>query len=106
MGQFVYDDGRPIDVDDRTLAHLQVVIIDKLRRGESFSLSLSDGKRLAMMWLSPFTPLQFVYQGSRSARLNRAWIEELATHAGVSGVLNLSPEPPADFPGDDETARP
>ena len=106
MGQFVYDDGRPIDVDDRTLAHLQVVIIDKLRRGESFSLSLSDGKQLAMMWLSPFTPLQFVYQGSRSARLNRAWIEELATHAGVSGVLNLSPEPPPDSPGVDETARP
>lgn len=104
MGQFLYDNSRAIEVDDRTLAHLQVVIIDKLRRGECFSLSLSDGKRLAMMWVSPFTPLQFVYEG-RPVRLNRIWVEELATNAGFSGVLASTPEPPADSPGGDEKSR-
>ena len=94
MGQFVYDNGRAIEIDDRALAHLQVVIVDKLRRGEHFAVSMSDGKRLAMMWVGPSTPLQFIYHGSRLARLNRAWIEELATNAGVTGVLALSPEPP------------
>jgi hypothetical protein len=102
MGQFFYDNSRAIEVDDRTLAHLQVVIIDKLRRGECFSLSLSDGKRLAMMLVSPFTPLQFVYEGTRPVRLNRLWVEELATHVGLSGVLALTPEPPAVSPGGDE----
>jgi hypothetical protein len=58
-----------------------------------------------MMWVSPFTPLQFVYEGARPVRLNRVWVEELATSAGLSGVLALSPEPPADSPGGDETSR-
>lgn len=105
MGQFVYDNSRAIDIDDRALAHLQVVIIDKLRRGECFSLSLSDGNRLAMMWLSPFTPVQFIYQGNRRVRLNRAWIEDLATHAGFTGTLALSPEPPAEAADGDEKPR-
>lgn len=106
MGEFVYDNGRAIDVDDRALAHLQVVIIDKLRRGECFALTLTDGKRLAMMWLSPFTPLQFTYHGNRRVRLNRAWIEELATNAGVTGMLTLSPEPPTEGQDGDEMPRP
>lgn len=96
MGSFVYDRSRAIEVDDRALAHLQLVIIDKLRRGECFALSLSDGDRVALMWLSPFTPLQFIYHGSRKVRVNRAWVEELATNAGLTGVLGLSPEPPED----------
>jgi hypothetical protein len=98
VGAFVYDRSRPIEVDDRTLAHLQLVIIDKLRRGECFALSLSDGERVAMMWLSPFTPVQFIYHGSRRVRVNRLWVEELATNVGLTGVLGLSPEPPEDSP--------
>jgi hypothetical protein len=98
MGEFVYDTSRAIEVEDRALAHLQVVIIDKLRRDEHFAVSLSDGKRLTMMWVGPSTPLQFIYHGSRVERLNRAWIEALATEAGISGVLALRPEPPPEPP--------
>lgn len=106
MAQFVYDNSRAIEVDDRALAHLQVVIIDKLRRGEHFAVSLSDGTRLAMMWVGPSTPLQFIYHSSRGERLNRAWIEALATEGGFSGVLALSPEPPPERPERDRTANP
>ena len=35
MGFFVFDDTRAIPLDDRVLAHLQIVIVDKLRRHEA-----------------------------------------------------------------------
>lgn len=39
MGKLYYDSTLNTDIDDRTLAHLQVVIGAKLRRGESFYFS-------------------------------------------------------------------
>lgn len=96
MGLFIYDDSRPVEIEDRALTHLQMVIIDKLRRGESFALTLSDGDRTVMMWLNPYTALQFVYHGNRRPAINREWVEELAINAGVTGVLMLSHEPAAD----------
>ena len=56
MGYFLYADNRQIKLDDRALVHLQIVIIDKLRRGESFSLTLVSENRLVMMWLNAATP--------------------------------------------------
>jgi hypothetical protein len=93
MGLFIYDDARAVEIEDRALTHLQLVIIDKLRRGESFALTLSDGDRTLMMWLNPYTALQFVYHGNRRPAVNREWLEELAINAGVTGVLMLVPEP-------------
>ena len=94
MGFFVYDDVRAIRVDDRLLAHLQVVVIDKLRRQEKFVLNLTNGQALVTMWLNAFTPMQFVYEGNRPPRINAAWIELLAGEAGLTGVLEVLPEPP------------
>ena len=93
MGLFIYDDARAVEIEDRALTHLQLVIIDKLRRGECFALTLSDGDRTLMMWLNPYTALQFVYHGNRRPAVNRGWLEELAINAGVTGVLMLVPEP-------------
>jgi hypothetical protein len=39
MGFLVFDTTREIVVEDRVLARLQVVIIDKLRRAENFGLN-------------------------------------------------------------------
>ena len=94
MGFFVYDDVRAIRIDDRMLAHLQVVVIDKLRRQEKFVLNLHNGRGLVTMWLNAYTPMQFVYEGNRPPRINTAWIELLAGEAGLSGVLEMLPEPP------------
>jgi hypothetical protein len=94
LGFFLYDDSRAIELEDRTLAHLQVVIIDKLRRHESFALNLDDGEHAVMMWMNPCTPLQFVYVGNRHPKLNRLWLEELASEASLTGVLVLLREPP------------
>ena len=93
MGLLIYDQCDPIEMEDRTLAHLQVVIVDKLRRGEHFAMTLQDGRRMLTCWLSPRTALQFIYHGNRQPTLNHAWLELLAGEAGVSGILTLLPEP-------------
>jgi hypothetical protein len=93
MGFLIYDDSRPITVDDRMLAHLQVVIIDKLRRGETFELNLRTDRQMVMTWVSRSTPLQFIYEGNRRPSINWTWVELLATEAGFRGSLELIPEP-------------
>ncbi|GAA4373547.1 ATP-dependent DNA ligase [Agromyces bauzanensis] len=94
MGVLVYDRDFEVDIEDRTLAHLQVVIIDKLRRQERFPLVLEDGKRERVIWMTPETPLQFVYHGNRHPLLNRDWLEKLAEAAGSTRGLTVLPEPP------------
>lgn len=36
MGKFIYNGSVRVEIEDRTLAHLQAVIGRKLRRGEGF----------------------------------------------------------------------
>jgi hypothetical protein len=93
MGFLIYDDCRPIAVEDRMLAHLQIVIIDKLRRGEAFALNLRSDRQMVMTWVSKSTPLQFIYEGNGRPSINRTWVELLATEAGFRGSLDLLPEP-------------
>jgi hypothetical protein len=93
MGFFVFDDTRAIPLDDRVLAHLQIVIVDKLRRRESFGLNLKSDGTMVTMWLSCYTPLQFIYEGNRQPRINWRWVDLLAAEAGFTGMLELRPEP-------------
>lgn len=61
MGLFIYDNADPpIRIDDRTLWHLKTVILTKLRRGETFSVSWAhphneDGG-YTTVWLHPARP--------------------------------------------------
>ena len=93
MGFLVYDTTRAIVVEDRVLAHLQVVIIDKLRRAENFGLNLRSENHIVMMWVTRSARLQFVYEGNRRPRINDAWVELMASEAGLTGSLQLLPEP-------------
>lgn len=93
MGSLTYDRASRIDIDDRTLAHLQAVVFDKLRRGESFALDLQDATRAVTIWVSPRTPIAFTYGAGHRPELNRAWLVDMAESAGVHGVLRLTREP-------------
>jgi hypothetical protein len=99
MGKFIY--GTPsiaVDFDDRVLAHLKVVILSKIRRGESLLLSweyaAASGSGHSSVWINPSIPLQFDFAGSREPRLNRAWVEELVRLSNTPGGLRVIPEPP------------
>ncbi|SFR84230.1 hypothetical protein SAMN05428970_2951 [Agromyces sp. CF514] len=93
MGTLVYNGTGSIPIDDRVLAHLQVVIIDKLRRQESFPFSWEVGGRESTVWFGPSIALEFVYAGNRSPLLNRAWLNQLAAAASSNAGLSALPEP-------------
>jgi hypothetical protein len=98
MGRFIYDTiNNSVDIEDRTLAHLRIVIMNKLRRGESFTFTIdmdSEGISRRSFWVHPSVPLQFAFHGSREPRLNRAWIDALMTSASSPNGLFVVPEPP------------
>jgi hypothetical protein len=99
VGTLYYGDAAtPIEIDDRALAHVKVVIATKLRRGESFTLSWTHGPDQEVgrstVWLHPSIPLRFVFDEPEPALLSRTWIEALANSANSSGGLLLVEEPP------------
>lgn len=97
VGRLNYDSTMVIDFDDRLLAHLQVVIGAKLRRGESFQFSwatdMAEGSGRNSIWLAPEIPLAFKYNASRPPALNIMWIEALMTTSHSTGGLRIVPEP-------------
>lgn len=97
MGKLTYDSSLTADFDDRILAHIQVVIGAKLRRGESFYFNWRDdpqsGDGRSTIWLHPSIPISYKYFGSRQPSLNREWIEALMITANSSGGLQVVPEP-------------
>jgi len=108
MGKFVYDQIVKVDLDDRVLAHLVVVIGAKLRRGESFHFSwredLSVGGGRTTVWMHPGVPLVYKFSGSRRPSLNRAWVDALAMTANTPGGLYVVPEPAEHDAMDDDAA--
>jgi len=102
MGKLTYERTVKVDFEDRTLAHLQVVIGSKLRRGEAFYFtwrddpSIGDGR--TSIWIHPRCALSFKFFGSRSPRLNAAWVDALAETANSPSGLYVVPEPPEAAP--------
>ncbi|MEF2977212.1 DUF7882 family protein [Subtercola sp. YIM 133946] len=98
MGTLTYD-GTEIELDDRTLTHLQIVIIQKLRRCEAFAMSwpiptdLGSGR--ASIWLHPSIPIHFRFHGSRVPAINPAWLATLTESANSSYGLIVTPENPS-----------
>lgn len=98
MGQFIYEATVKVDFDDRILAHLQLVIGTKLRRGEPLHFtwrddpSIGDGR--TTVWVHPRSALVYKFYGSRKPPLNPAWIDALAYTANSPTGLYVVPEPP------------
>ncbi|MDU0366337.1 ATP-dependent DNA ligase [Microbacterium sp. NPDC089180] len=96
MGKLVYNTlGHSFDIEDRTLSHLRMVFMNKLRRGEPFMFHfpLGDGSGTRSLWISPSIPLVFHFYGSRSPQLNRRWIDDLMNEASSPGGLSITNEP-------------
>lgn len=106
MGTLTYDSTLSADFDDRTLAHLQIVMGAKLRRNEAFYFSWKDdasiGNGRSVIWMHPTIPVAFKFFGSRPPSINRAWIDELMLLANTPSGLHLIPEPTAPSPAGEE----
>lgn len=97
MGSIYYgQSSEPIYIEDRTLAHLKVVIATKLRRNESFTLSWrhEEGQERGRetLWLHPSIPLRFVFDEPEPPELSAEWLRTLAGSASSTGGIQLLPE--------------
>lgn len=95
MGSLIY--GSPsleIAFDDRVLAHVQIVMATKLRRGENFFFSWRENGGIGRnaIWIDSSIPLYFRYNGSRHPEIDRDWLEQLAVLASSSQGLDLTDE--------------
>jgi hypothetical protein len=99
MGYLIYGDSKlVIGFDDRTLAHLQLVISAKMRRGENFFMSWQDsfasGSGRSALWMDRAIPLMFKFSQNTAEPIRREWIEVLNRTADSNGGLQVVAEPP------------
>jgi hypothetical protein len=106
MGTLVYGAAPAISIQDRTLRHLQAVVIMKLRRGESFAFNwdaepgvgedeLHPNAAHGTVWVSQSSQLYFRYDGPKEDKLNAEWIDSLVKTANSPRGLWAVPEPSA-----------
>ena len=97
MGYLNYgQSGQGVPIDDRTLSHLQMVIVSKLRRGESFlfTVDLADGSvTREALWLNEAVTMSFAYTDQHRHAPNRAWLEQLVISANSAQGLVILDEP-------------
>ncbi|MFC9916825.1 DUF7882 family protein [Agromyces binzhouensis] len=98
MGIIYYGfDSHRVVIDDRTLAHLELVIYSKLRRNERFALALtapdSEGGIAHSLWMDSSIPLRFEYESEFHAAINRDWLEALSKTATSLRGLRIVDEP-------------
>ena len=90
MGVLIYGP-QDVEFDDRLLTHLEIVIVNKFRRHESFLVSwlddLSVGSGRASMWMASEMPVYFKYWGSRVPSINKEWLRALELGAESSRGL-------------------
>jgi hypothetical protein len=97
MGTLVYSGAQyEVEIEDRHLAHLQVVIGAKLRRNESFYFNSTtggdEGRRLSL-WFNPSIPIRYHYSETARPNINREWLEALTVTANSPSGLTLIAEP-------------
>jgi len=97
VGKFIYDSNIKVDFEDRLLAHLQAVIMAKVRRGESFPFTwkddISTGGGRTTVYIHPNVSLVFKYHGGRNPQLSSAWLHALTYNANSGRGLYVVPEP-------------
>jgi hypothetical protein len=104
MGSLNYD-GHIYDFEDRFLAHVQVVLSQKMRRRESFLLSWTapsyeEAWGRVSLWISPSAEVSFRYSGSKAAAVNGSWLEQMmsATNSTRGLDLDMQKEPQTGSP--------
>ena len=90
MGRLTYGNtATPIELDDRLMTHLRLVIVTKLRRNESFPLTLAMGDGIAeTIWVHASIPLRFSM--SQEVDVDRALVVAMMNAASSAGGLDLT----------------
>lgn len=88
MGTLVYGhrSAARVDVEDVLLAHLKTIALTKLRRKESFALTVHGGPGRTTLWVHPSTPLQFHFDTDDPVKMDRELLEDLMRNANSGEV--------------------
>jgi hypothetical protein len=92
VGRLIYRDRATFDIDDRLLAHLRIVIMNKLRRNEGFMLQLpvNEGVRQASMWIHASNALVLQFYGGREPVIDRELVDQMMHAASGADGLTLT----------------
>jgi len=96
VGRLVYGNSElTVEIEDRALAHLQIVIVAKLRRNEGFLFNWTNepGDGRHSVWLHQAIPLRFAFDNVGFSQINRQWLESLTVSASSAGGLRIVEEP-------------
>lgn len=98
MGTLLYGPAETaISFDDTILSHLQLVIVAKLRRGESFILSWDVAPEFGggrnTIWLNSMLPLMFKYDSNQVPVIDRELLERMSVSANNNRGLVMEYEP-------------
>ncbi|MCU1557734.1 MAG: ATP-dependent ligase [Microbacteriaceae bacterium] len=90
MGHLLYGfPAESIDLDDRTLAHLQIVVGSKLRRSENFWIEfvhgVDEGGGREVIWIDHAIPLLFRYVSAHHPETDQDWVDELVAQSSNKG---------------------
>lgn len=92
----LYYDGVAIEMNDRTLAHVKIAIVQKMRRAESFTFSwVHTGDQppgRSTIWIHPSIPIRFEFLNPVQPELNTKWIESILRSASTTGGILLTEE--------------
>jgi hypothetical protein len=95
VGTLKYD-GVTVEFEDRILAHLEVIIVQKLRRQESFLMTWQEpdeiGGGRTGIWLHQAVLLAFHFSSREAPAIDRAWLEKLMVSANSPMGLFVSDE--------------
>jgi hypothetical protein len=92
MGTLKYD-GVTTEFDDRTLAHIEIVIVRKLRKQESFFMSWHEpgaGGGRNGIWVHPTAMLTFHFAFTGAPDIDKAWLERLTVSANSPSGLFIT----------------
>jgi len=94
MGSIEYG-GHRFGFEDRLLAHLQIVIVNKLRANEGFLMSwvnsVAIGSGRTSIWLHPANPVRFHFDQDRAPVIDPDWVRALRHTADApTGLLVLN----------------
>ncbi len=94
MGKLIYGAiQRQIVMDDRLLAHLEAVVLSRLRRNNAFALHWKErsdtGEGRRTVWVHPAADLYFEYDSANPGEMDRELLDGLAKAADSNQGINL-----------------
>lgn len=89
MGTLRYDAAKPpIQLPDKALQHLHIVVARKLREQQRVAVTiLSEKTEPIQVWLDARIPIVITYATGVASAINQKWIAELEATFSAAGLV-------------------